>query len=57
MLRFEPFNDKGGGYLKFLPVLVGDGTLMSPPGDIFDQPLGKKLVQYRGNLSTIKGIM
>ena len=57
MLRFEPFNDKGGGYLKFLPVLVGNGTLMSPPGDIFDQPLGKKLVQYRGNLSTIKGIM
>ena len=31
-----------GGCKKFVPVREGDGTKISPPGDIFDQPSGKK---------------
>ena len=37
----ESFNDWGGrGCRKLVPVLKGDGTKISPPEDIFDQPLG-----------------
>ena len=32
---------RGGGYRKFLPVLVGNGTKIAPPGDIFKQPLDR----------------
>ena len=28
--------------LDFFPVLGGDGTIIFPPGDIFDQPLCEK---------------
>ena len=41
----ELFNDwRGGdrGCRKFVPVMGGDGTKMSPPGDIFDQPSVEK---------------
>ena len=39
---FCPFNDGGGrGCRKFIPVLVGDGTKIVPPGDVFDQPPGE----------------
>ena len=39
----ESFNDwEGGrGCHKIIPVLGGDGTKIAPPGDTFDQPLGK----------------
>ena len=37
------FNDWGGrGCRKFVPVLREDGTRIAPPGDIFDQPPGKR---------------
>ena len=39
----ESFNDWGGarGCNKFVPVLEGDSTKITPPGDLLDQPLGK----------------
>ena len=37
--RSESFNDWGGrGCRKIVPVLGGDSTKITPPGDIFDQP-------------------
>ena len=31
----------GRGCYKFVPVLGGDGTKISPPEDLFDQPPGE----------------
>ena len=31
----------GRGCHKFVPILVGDGTKIAPPGDLFDQPPGE----------------
>ena len=37
----HPFNDwEGRGCNKFVPVLGGDDTKITPTGDIFDQPPG-----------------
>ena len=42
VLTCDPFNEWGGrGCHKFVPVLGGDGTEITPPGDIFDQPPGE----------------
>ena len=39
----DPFNDlgRGRGCNKFVPVLGGNGTKVTPTGDIFDQPSGQ----------------
>ena len=38
----DKFNDWGGrGCNVFFPVLGGDGTIIAPTGDIFDQPSGQ----------------
>ena len=38
----EWFNDWGGGECRrFVPIWIGDGTKMAPPGDIFDQLPGE----------------
>ena len=39
----------GRGSHKFVPVLVGDGTKIAPPGDLFYQPLGE-MGSIRGRL-------
>ena len=39
----ESFNHWGGrGCHKFVPVWGGNGTILAPPGDLFDQPLGER---------------
>ena len=40
--KYDTFNDWGGrGCNVFFPVLGGDGTIIAPTGDIFDQPSGQ----------------
>ena len=44
LLGQDPFNDWGGrGCNKFISVLGGNGTKITPTGDIFDQPPGQML--------------
>ena len=52
----ESFNDwRGRGCRTFVPVLGGDGTKISPPGDIFNQP-PSEISLIRGKLADhIKG--
>ena len=40
----------GRGCHKFVPVLVGDGSKISSPGDLFDQPPGE-VSSIRGRLA------
>ena len=44
----------GGGYPKFVPVLIGDSTKNAPPADIFDQPPGE-MSSIRGKLANHVG--
>ena len=49
----ESFNKWGGrGCHSFAPVLGGDGTKITPPGDLFDQPPGER-VEFEASLRTM----
>ena len=51
----DPFNDWGRRVCnKFVPVSGGDGTKISPTGDIFDQPPGG-MISIRGKLADYVG--
>ena len=47
---FRVIQRLGGGCRKFVPVLGGGGTKISPPGVIFDQPPGE-MSWIRGNIA------
>ena len=54
-MAVDPFNDwRGRGYNKFVPVLGGNGTIIAPTGDIFDQPPGG-IISIRGKLADYVG--